>query len=382
MKILAITGIRSEYDILFPVLHELRKDNKICIAASGAHLSDQYNNTLKYIVKDKFKVVDLIDSLISTDRLVQRSKGIGLLIQGLSQCVERENPDMLIVVGDREESIAAAIVANYMNKILVHIAGGDPVYGNADDPIRFAVSKLAHLHCCLAKAHAKNLLKIGEEKFRVFFTGNPSYANIKKIPIIKKKVLLKKLKINNPNYIVLIKHPLSSEYEDVYSQMKITLKSLKFFCETFNYKTVCIYPNSDPGSYQIRKAVNEYKNQKWLIKFTTLPRVDFINLIRNTKALIGNSSMGILESPFYKIPAINIGNRQKGRIHAINTEFVPHSINEIIKSLKKACFNKLYLKKIKNLKNPYGDSTAPKKICQAIKKINLKDSKWIIKKNL
>tara|TARA_Y100000590_G_C15683150_1_gene1000569 strand:+ start:887 stop:2035 length:1149 start_codon:yes stop_codon:yes gene_type:complete len=382
MRILVLTGIRSEYDMLYPVLKELQKDNHISIVVSGAHLSDQHNKTIKYIKKDKFKIVDLIDSLISTDRLVQRSKGLGMLIQGLSQSVERENPDILIVIGDREESIAAGIVANYMNKILVHIGGGDPVYGNSDDPMRYAVSKLAHLHCCIADVHAKNLKKIGEEKFRIFFTGNPSYTNIKNVPKIKKHKLLSKLNIKNSNYIVLIKHPLSSEYEDAYEQMKITLQSLKSFCLTYNYQTICINPNSDPGSYMIRNAIKEYVNENWFISFDTLPRLDFINLIRNSKALIGNSSMGIIESPYYKIPVINVGNRQKGRVHAKNVEFVTYSQNKIIKSLINACLNKIYRKGIKNINNPYGDSSAANKICQAIKKINLKDNKWKIKKNL
>ena len=196
MKILAITGIRSEYDYLHPVLDELRKaKHKVKIVVSGAHLSHHYNDTWKLIKKDKFIISDKIDSLLSTNRLTQRSKAVGILLNGLSQAVERENPDILIVVGDREESIATAIVGNYMQTLVVHIGGGDPAAGNADDPLRFAVSKLSHVHCCTSLLYKKNLIKIGEESFRIFNTGSPSYVNIdsvKKINILK---LLSKLNI-------------------------------------------------------------------------------------------------------------------------------------------------------------------------------------------
>ena len=117
-KILAITGIRSEYDILYPVLRELDSDHELKIAVSGAHLSSNYYNTWERIREDGFKIADKIDSLLPTDRAVQRSKGVGYLLQGLSQTVEREDPDFIIVIGDREESIASAIIANYFNKLL------------------------------------------------------------------------------------------------------------------------------------------------------------------------------------------------------------------------------------------------------------------------
>ena len=188
-KIIVVTGIRSEYDILYPVLDELRSaGHNLKIAITGAHLSEQHGNTQDRIVQDGFSIVDRIDTLLATDRFVQRSKGVGMLIQGLTQTVERENPDFLLVVGDREESIATAIVGNYTDTLVAHIGGGDPVYGNADDPIRFAVSKLAHLHCCNAQEYAQNLRNIGEEEFRIHYTGNPAYVNIdqtEQIPLAK-----------------------------------------------------------------------------------------------------------------------------------------------------------------------------------------------------
>ena len=383
LRIIAITGIKSEYDILFPVLKNL-KDNghELLIAVSGAHLSDQHNNTINRIIDDGFNIVEKIDSLLSTDRIVQRSKGVGLIIQGLTQTVERTDPDFILVVGDREESIAAGIVGNYMEKLVVHIGGGDPVFGNSDDPIRFAVSKLSHVHCCFAKEYGENLLNIGEEKFRIFVTGNPAYTNIDLVPFINKSKLCSQLGVTNENYIVLILHPLSSELEKSAQQMKKLLKALDKFCNSHNIQAICIPPNSDPGSFGMKNVINEYLLSDWFIKLDTLPRVQFVNLIRNSMALVGNSSMGILEAPHYKIPVVNTGNRQKGRLNAGNVEFVPFNINSIIKALKKATTDKKYRHKIKKLNNPFGNNSSANNIRQAIESVDLNERKWYVKKKL
>ena len=319
-KILAITGIRSEYDILYPVIDVLRKDSnfEVKIVVCGAHLTDWHGFTLKQIEKDGFKIADKINYLSMTDKKTQRAEGTGILTQALSRTVERENPDFILVVGDREESIAAAIVGNYMNVLVAHIGGGDPVYGNADDPMRFAVSKLAHLHFTFTKKYAENLFKIGEEKFRIFCVGNPALDHIKGTPYIPIKKIGKIIDfdVNNKRFLILINHPLSSEKEEAYAQMKITLDSLVEFCAEKKIKVIGIYPNTDPGALDILRAIKEFDKPEPIRFFKTLPQQIFVNLLRNALALVGNSSMGILEAPFYKLPVVNIGNRQKGRLNA------------------------------------------------------------------
>lgn len=385
-KILALTGIRSEYDILYPILKEFeRQDFNVCVAISNAHLSDIHGNTYQKIEQDGFKIADKIDCLLNTDRVTQRSKGTGLLIAGFTQCVERENPDFIIVLGDREESIAACIVGNYMDVLTIHCGGGDPVYGNSDDTIRFACSKLAHIHFTTAKEYADNLIKIGEDKWRIICSGNTSYTNISNVKKKTRKELssIIGIDIENNEYFMLLKHPLSSEINDSYKQMKITMEACLQFAKDNNLNIIGIYPNTDPGSYKIIEVINEYENKYENIKFfKTLNREIFVNLVRNTLCLAGNSSMGILEAPFYKLPVVNIGNRQKGRLNAGNVEFVDHNHEDIIKSLHKACFDINYRKYIATLHNPYGDETASKKIVDFIKNIDLNDRKWYVKTKL
>ena len=364
-KILAVTGTRSEYDIIYPVLKELNNSPffDLKVVVSGAHLSDWHGLTLKAIEADGFEIVDKIDYLLNTNRETQRSKGVGLLIEGLTQVVERVQPSILLFAGDREESIATCIVGNYMNILVAHIGGGDPVYGNADDPIRLACSKLAHIHFATTKKYATNIKKLGEEDFRICFSGNPALNNILNTKKINKRELSNLLNMDliTHDYIVFIKHPLSSEIKNSLNHMSVTMKAVKSFASENKIKVVGIYPNTDPGSYDILKIIenNDHENIKF---FKTLKREVFVNLMRNAKALVGNSSMGILEAPFYKLPVINVGNRQKGRLNAGNVKFLPYNEIQIKKSLKKACFDEKYRKTISKLKNPYGDGYAHKKI--------------------
>ena len=385
-KILAITGIRSEFDILHPVLTEFQKDSNydVSVLVSGAHLSQFHGYTLKTIENSGFRIADKIDNLLSTDRTVQRAKGTGLLTYAISQTVERENPDFLIYVGDREEGIAAAIVANYMDVRLIHLAGGDPVYLNSDDPMRFAISKLAHVHCTFAKDYADNLKKVGEEDFRIKYTGNPSLDNIKNTKKVNVEEVSKFLNvdINNGNYIVLIKHPLSSEKSEAENQMKISIKALDEFASKHDFNVIGIYPNTDPGAYKILEVIDSYNSNKRINFFKTLPHEIFVNLLRNAKALAGNSSMGILEAPFYGLPVVNIGNRQTGRLNAGNLVFVEHDHNEIIEKLEEACFNNTYRKHVRELDNPYGDGNSSHRIKDFVDTIDLSDDKWLVKQKL
>jgi len=383
--ILAITGIRSDYDILFPVLDESRRNgHKVFIVVSGAHLSEQFGSTVNNIIEDGFEIADQIDSLFSTDRNTQRSKGVGALITGLTQTVERLKPDIMVYVGDREEGIAAAIVANYSETLLLHICGGDPVWGNSDDPVRFAISKLAHVHCVTHPEHVNNLINIGEEEFRIFHTGNPSYVNIDNIPRLSLDEVFSTLKISSSckNYIVFIQHPLSSEYKETEQQIKTSLIALEKFCIKNNFLAISIAANSDPGSEVIRNSISAYEDKEWFYTFESLDRKIFINLIRNAKALIGNSSMGILEAPHYRLPVVNVGNRQMGRLNAGNVVFVEHDIDKINIELEKACLDKSYRKKIVNINNPYGDGSAAKKIVDVIEGIDISNRDWFIKRKL
>lgn len=383
-KFLAITGIRSEYDILYPVIDTLRKDkeNEVKLVVCGAHLSKFHGWTIKEIEKDGFKIADKIPYLLMTNSKTQRPKGVGTLVSALAQAAQKLKPDFLIVVGDREESIAAALVGNYMDIPVAHLSGGDTVYGNSDDSIRHAVSKLAHIHFVFAKEHGEMLKRMGEENFRIFNVGSPAIDRIVACPRLDLKTISAKLNfdLNDGNYIVLIKHPLSSEQVNSYRQIKLTLKALEELGSEKGLKTVGIYPNTDPGSLDIVKAIQEFKDSKYIKFYKNLERNIFVNLVRHTLAVAGNSSMAILEAPFFRLPAVNIGNRQRGRINCGNVIFVKYQKEEIKRQIKKSCYDAAYRRHVRSLKNIFGHGGSAKKIAGIFKRVNFRDKKWLIKK--
>ena len=385
IKILAITGIRSEYDYLFPILKEMKSnsDFSVKIVVCGSHLSDWHGNTIKRIETDGFEIADRIDNLLFSNRDTQRAKGVGLLSYGISQTVDRERPDILLYVGDREEGIAAAIVSTYMQVLFAHVGGGDTVYGNADDPIRFAISKLAHIHFTLSEQYSQNLKLIGEESFRVCWSGSPSIDNIRNMPSMNDADVQDELgqELNLDRFNIVLMHPLSSESKSSYEQMKILLEVVKEFNNEHGYHSIGIYPNTDPGSRDIVKAIDEYADDESFTFYKNLPSKLFINLVKRAKCLIGNSSMGILEAPYYGLPVVNVGNRQKGRVNSGNVVFVKLSKDAIYGALLNACFNNDYRTKVSQLKNIYGDGHASKRIVDFISNIDLRNGKWYLKRN-
>lgn len=378
-KIVAVTGIRSDYDLMTPVYREIDKHPLLDLEliVTGAHLSDAYGYTVKEIEKDGFKIAERIESLINGDLASSRVKGLAIQLQGMVQTIDRIQPDILLVLGDREESITTALIGSYMNIPIAHVAGGDKVIGNVDDQVRHAVSKLAHIHFTTNRESAERLKKMGEEQFRIFNVGNPGLDRIKDVPVLSRKELSNRLNFeinDNEPLLVVIQHVISTEIEYAYNQMKTTMEAIN----ELGCKTIISFPNSDAGGQQMIKAINEYSHKPFIHIQKNIPRLEFINILREASCLVGNSSAGILEAPFLKLPVVNIGNRQKGRLHADNVQFVNHDKQEIVNAIKKALFDMDYKKQVANCINPYGDGNAAKKIVDILATIPL-DKKLLIK---
>lgn len=377
--VLAVTGIRSEYDIMSSVFQSIKNhpELNLNVVVTGAHLSENFGYTVDEIEKDGFEIVDRIESLLSGNQESLRIKGLGIQIQGLVQTVMRIKPDFLLVLGDREESIATALVSTYMNIPLVHIAGGDRVVGNIDDQIRHSVTKLAHIHLTTNKESKDRVILLGEQRFRVHNVGNPGLDRLVKTKKLSQSQLSKNLNFEltkDEPYIVLIQHALSSEVDQAYQQMKITLEAVK----QMGLKTIISFPNSDAGGMEIIRAINEFERLPFIYTAKNIPRLEFVNLLRGAACLIGNSSAGILEAPLLKIPVVNIGNRQKGRLHSENVEFVAHNKTKIIRAINKAIHDKKYMAIVQKCTNPYGNGKSSDKIAEIISSVKI-DDKLLIK---
>lgn len=373
-KILGVTGIRSEYDIMSSVFKSIHNHPslELEVLVTGAHLSDGYGKTVKEIEADGFKIADKIESLLNSDSDSARVKGLAIQLQGMIQTVTRVNPDFLLVLGDREESMSTALVGAYMNIPVAHIAGGDRVVGNVDDQIRHAVTKLAHLHFVTNQESYDRIIKLGEQDFRVFNTGNPGLDRIIETPSLTYKELSERLGfqlLENEPFILLIQHVISTEIDQAYDQMKCTLEAVK----RWGIKTILSYPNTDAGSQQMIRAINEYSELPNLYISRNIPRLEFINIMRKASCMLGNSSAGILEAPLLKLPVINVGNRQKGRLHANNVQFVPHDVDEISQAVNRAINDQEYRTEVLNCENPYGDGQSSKRIASILADIDLNE---------
>jgi GDP/UDP-N,N'-diacetylbacillosamine 2-epimerase (hydrolysing) len=252
-----------------------------------------------------------------------------------------------------------------MNIPVAHIGGGDRVIGNVDDQIRHAVTKLAHLHFTTNADSAKRILRMGEQEFRVLDVGNPGLDRLLQVPHLTLEETSQRLGFAMPEdktLLLVIQHVISTEIDDAYRQMFVTLEAVA----DLGLTAVLSYPNSDAGGQQMIRAIREFEHLPHLHVFKNIPRLEFVNLMRHADCLLGNSSAGILEAPLLKLPAVNVGNRQKGRLHAENVQFVPHDLKIIKAAVNKACFDQDYISLLQKCENPYGDGSSSIRIANAL----------------
>ena len=381
-KILAVTGARSEYDILFPVLEKLQLSNEfeLEILVTGAHLSERYGKTVDIIERDGFTIAAKVDNLLDSDDKKSRVISLGNQIPAFTEVFDKVKPDIILVVGDREEAISVSLTGAYMDMVVAHIAGGDIAKdGNIDNSVRYATSKFSHIHFTILEEHNKTLLKLGEDDWRIFAVGNPALDRFLATPKLNKDDISKNIgfDISKDKYLVLIQHPIIT---DVANEGKNIRETLDAIVES-GYKCLINYPNSDAGNFAIIEAYQEYvKNHQQLFLFKNLDRLNYINILRNASLLLGNSSSGIIEAPSLGLPVINIGSRQRGRFHAANVIFTDNDKSQIASAIKKSTTDENYISSIKKLKNPYGDGNSAAKIVEVLGSIEINDK--LIHKNI
>jgi GDP/UDP-N,N'-diacetylbacillosamine 2-epimerase (hydrolysing) len=382
-KIIAVTGARSEYDLLYNVYKELddSSDFDFSIIITGPHLSETFGYSAKQIENDNFKICGRIFNLIDSNQKIGRIISIGNQIPTLANILNLEKPDIVMVAGDREESITVTMTCAYLDIPVAHFFGGDIAKdGNIDNSVRYAASKFAHIHFPTMEQHKKTLLKLGEDEFRIHVVGNPALDRLIKTPILNKMEVFKKMKVDTRSiekYCVLIQHPIITQTELQSEHIRITLEAI---LNTPNIHCFINYPNSDAGFGEIVKAYEEYSN-KYPNKFSlfkNLDRINYINLLRHSEFLIGNSSSGIIEVASLGLAAINVGERQRGRLHGDNVIFVDNNLNQINKAMEKALTDKSFRKKVEEKNNIYGDGESIKKIIDVLSKIET-DEKLIYK---
>jgi UDP-hydrolysing UDP-N-acetyl-D-glucosamine 2-epimerase len=376
-KILAFTSIRSDYDLMSSLYKLLDDDNEIDfkIIVSGAHLSHQFGYSINQIKEDKLDILLEIETLLSSDTGLSRIKSASLLLQNSLETISKFSPDLMIYAGDREDVLIYSMIGGYLHIPTIHFFAGDHVEdGYIDNPIRHATSKLSTAHFVTLEEHKKRLVRMGEKEDRVFITGNISLDKFVYFEPYSKIYLQKYFKIesNLNEFALMIFHPITDEIHNVDVYFENILKNL----ENKQILTFVSYPNIDEGNQKILMIIDKYKNNKNFIFYKNLERKIFMSLYKYSKFIIGNSSSGICEAASLKIPAINVGLRQKGRYADKNVVFCGTSFDDIKNSLN-MIYTKSFLDNLKILKNTYGDGNSAKRAYKIIKE---KDFKSMIAK--
>ena len=369
-KVAILTTSRADYGFLCPLLDRWKKEKKIIskLIVCGSHLSKRHGYTINEIIKDKRK----IDFKFKTiqNRKTKTETSIQLVIKGFTKAIDKIKPDLIFLPADRYEILAAAYVALVKKIPIAHYAGGQITEGAWDNSIRHAVTKLSHIHFASTKNCKKKLIQMGEQPSKIFVTGSLGLENIRKIKFFSKKEIENKINFSLGKNLVLITfHPETLEKKSTSEKIKNLIQALKNFKE-LNY--IFTSPNLDQGNEIIINEIKKFTkdNYKTTIFIPSLGKNLYLSLMRQAKLIIGNSSSGIIETPSFKIPTINIGDRQKGRIKCKNIIDCSNSKKEIIKSIKKS-LNKKFISSLKNIKNPYGDGNTSEKITFVIRKILL-----------
>lgn len=378
-KICFITGTRAEYGLMKNTLKIIKKEFDLSLIVVGMHLSPEFGFTIKEIEKDKFKIAKKIKTLLKKDTGGAMAKSLGLTLIKISEALESIKPDLLLIFGDRGEALAGALAGAHLNIGIVHIHGGDQGDDGAhvDDSFRHSITKFAHIHLPATKKSAERILKMGEEKWRIHIVGSPALDDIFSKSFYSKKYLEKKYNLNLKKPLLLvIQHPTLTQIDKAEKQIRATLDALKEIGE----QTILIYPNADAGGRKMIKVIKEYEKYKFLQTYKSLPRKDYLGLMKYAGVMVGNSSSGSIDSPAFKIPVVNIGIRESTREQGGNKIFVDHNKDRIIWAIKRALYDKKFKQFVRKCKNPYGDGRTGKRILKIIK--NIKFGNKLLKKRL
>ncbi|QCX32363.1 UDP-N-acetylglucosamine 2-epimerase (hydrolyzing) [Caloramator sp. E03] len=378
-KILVVTGTRSEYGLLYWTMKRIQedKDLELQLIVTGNHLCPEYGYTVEQIKKDGFKIDEEIDMLISSKNKSAIVKSMGLELIQMAQAFDRLKPDILLILGDRYETFIAATCAMMMNIPIAHMNGGESTEGAVDEQIRHAITKMAHIHFAGAEYYRERIIKMGEEEWRVFNVGQAGIENIMRMELLDKSELEEELNVNLDKLTFLITyHPVTLEVENTVEQIDNLLKTI----QKFDANYIFTYPNADFGSKIIIDKINEFvKNQRNAYIFHSLGQKKYLSLIKNCDLVIGNSSSGIIETPIFKKPVINIGNRQKGRLRCGNVIDCNYSVIEIQNAINIALYDDKFKKNLDYVNNIFGDGTTSIKIVEKLKSIKL-DKRLLEKK--
>jgi len=374
MKTVAIvTTSRADFGIYIPIVKELQKSKFLnyFFIVTGSHLSPIHGYTISEIEKEKFKIEEKGEVLLLSDTPSSTVKSMSLALNFFADIFSRRKIDLLLVLGDRFEMHSAALAALPFNIPVAHIHGGELTFGAIDDSLRHSITKLSHFHFVATEEYRRRVIQLGENPNNVVVSGAPSLDNLKDVKILSRKEIEKKLKVClEDNFILVTLHPETVGRVSNRKNAEILFDSLV----ECNFQAIVTMPNADPQNSEIRSVIYDAAKKNNRIKvFENLGTQMYFSLISYASAMVGNSSSGIIEAASFKLPVVNIGDRQKGRARNKNVIDCPFDKRKIVDSLNKA-MGEEFRESIKDCKNIYEKGNASRIIVKNLEKYLLKNS--------
>ena len=373
-RILAVTGSRSEYDVIYSTLKAIKEHPNLHLklVVANLHFVDEYGYSVNEILADGFDIQRKIECFQGSGNNYRRTKGLVSELSGLTDAVNELGPDMILVAGDREEAICAAIVGGYMGVPVAHMYGGDRAFGSIDNCTRHATSKYASLHFTLHEDHTERLIKMGEDDWRIFTTGHGGLDRILTTSELSDEEMCSEvgLDIAKKPLVLVIQHVLSSESDMAGKQMDETLMALS----EFGCSTLIGYPNGDVGSDKMIEVIEKYTKRNSLMRcYRNLSRGVFTSLLKKVDVLVGNSSCGIFEMPLLRKPVLNVGNRQGNRVLAENVLLLPLNKEIIKEKLNYVLYDERFKKTLSSCRSPYGDGKTGERVADILSEVKIND---------
>ncbi|EHM09234.1 UDP-N-acetyl-D-glucosamine 2-epimerase, UDP-hydrolysing [Thermanaerovibrio velox DSM 12556] len=370
-KIAVMTGSRAEYGLLYWLIRGIADDPdlELKLLVAGMHLSPEFGNTWMEIQRDGFEIAAKVEMLLSSDSPVGIAKSTGLGVIGFADALELIKPDILVILGDRFEALAAAVAAHILRIPVAHIHGGECTYGAMDDAFRHSITKLSQLHFVAAESYRQRVIQMGEHPNRVFLTGSPGLDHLEHISYLSAQELESDLGIGLSHPVFLVTyHPvtLHGSPETAFASL---LRALDGFPEA---SIVFTYPNADTHGRVIVRMLEDYvsRHPERARAVASLGQRRYLSLLKHCDVVIGNSSSGITEAPSFGVPTVNIGDRQRGRLRAASVIDCEEDEGAIRGAIQRA-LSPEFRNSALRADNPYGKLGASRRIIKILKEFPL-----------
>lgn len=353
-KICIVTGTRAEYGLLKPVMKKVQESQtmELQLVVTGAHLSPEFGKTYHEIEADGFVNNCKVEMLMSSDTSVGITKSMGIGLIGFADCFDALKPELVIILGDRYEMLMVATAAMIARIPIAHIGGGEITEGAYDDAIRHSITKMSQLHFASTEEYRNRIIQLGEQPERVYNVGALGVENIMCAPLWTKEELEKNIHFEfGSNTIIITYHPVTLEQLSSREQFRNLLEVLDHHPEL---RVIFTKANADTDGRVINQMIDDYVNlhKERCIAFASLGQTRYLSALQFCRAVVGNSSSGIIEVPSFHKPTVNIGNRQQGRLSADSVIQCGYSCEEIETALEEA-LSTTFNEQIKNCENPY-----------------------------